>query len=116
MLLAEGRKASVRSVRVAVRLVPRIHGVLHSNVLRERLEGEDPVASNGTIRWVGAGPSVDLVQPGVQVSRNPLPPEAIEASMMQVEYRIYTVRATSVSEDTYAKIAREAHRCCSYRS
>lgn len=79
---------SVRLVGVAIRLVPRIHSVLHSNVLCERLEGEDEVAGDGAVRWVRAGPSVDLVQPGVQIAGDPLPPKTIEAGVVEVEDRI----------------------------
>lgn len=79
----------MRLVCVAVGFVPGIHGVLHSNVRREWLEGEDEVAGDGAEWWVRTGPSVDLVQPGVEVSGNPLPPESVEAGVVQVEDGIW---------------------------
>lgn len=75
-------------VGIAVRLVPDIHGGFHLDVGREGLEGEDPVEGDGAVGREGAGLSLDLVQPGVKVGRDPLPPDAVESGVVHVEDRV----------------------------
>ena len=76
-------------VGIAVRLVPDIHGVFHLDVGREGLEGEYPVAGDRTMRREWAGLSLNLVQPYAEIGGHPLPPDTIEAGVVQVEDRVW---------------------------